>query len=308
MTPEVDNPPRPTRQRRPERDRGAFARATLERRAAQLKTRAAAERRRHASVAAAFELVDRDVEVGGGIIAGALAYRLFIWLLPLALVLVAGLGIAADTSSDTPEQAADSLGLAGLVSHSVADASESSARWYALAVGIFALLLATRSVLRTLIASHRLVWTDARDAAPRPTPAGTLKLLGLILAFFVVAGVVSAMRAHLGGFGLLGTILATAPFGVFWLLVSLDLPHREAPWTALLPGAVLFALGVEALHLVAVYVLTPYTLTKQGTYGALGIAAGLLVGLFLVGRLVVATAELNATLWDRRVNAQRATS
>ena len=39
-------------------------------------------------------MVERDSEVGGGIIAGALAYRLFIWLLPLALVAVAGLGFA----------------------------------------------------------------------------------------------------------------------------------------------------------------------------------------------------------------------
>ena len=56
-------------------------------------------------------MVDRDGEVGGGIIAGALAYRLFIWLLPLTLVAVAGLGIAADASSESPGRAAGSLGL-----------------------------------------------------------------------------------------------------------------------------------------------------------------------------------------------------
>ena len=36
--------------------------------------------------------------------AGALAYRLFIWLLPLALVTVAGLGFAAEANSETPEE------------------------------------------------------------------------------------------------------------------------------------------------------------------------------------------------------------
>lgn len=40
-------------------------------------------------------------------------------------------------------------------------------------------------------------------------------------------------------------------------------------------------------------------LGKQGTYGALGIAAALLLGLFLIGRLMVGAAVLNATLWDR---------
>ena len=67
----------------------------------------------HRSVDAVFEMVERDGDVGGGIIAGALAYRLFIWLLPLALVAVAGLGFAADASSDSPEEAADSWGSTG---------------------------------------------------------------------------------------------------------------------------------------------------------------------------------------------------
>jgi len=50
-------------------------------------------------------MIDRDGEVAGGILAGALAYRLFIWLLPLALIAVAGLGFAADVASESPEDA-----------------------------------------------------------------------------------------------------------------------------------------------------------------------------------------------------------
>lgn len=126
-------------------------------RARRISSRAAAERSRRGSVDAAFEMVDRDVEVGGGIIAGALAYRMFIWMLPFALVLVAGLGIAADASSTSPTGAADSIGLAGLVSSSVASAANSSSRWYALGVGVPTLFLATRSVPRALIGAYRLV-------------------------------------------------------------------------------------------------------------------------------------------------------
>ena len=47
------------------------------------------------------------------------------------------------------------------------------------------------------------------------------------------------------------------------------------------------------------YFITPYAIAKQGTYGALGVAAGLLFGLFLVSRLVVAAAVVNATLSER---------
>jgi hypothetical protein len=47
-------------------------------RAQRMSERAAAERSRHSSLDAVFDLVDRDVEVGGGIIAGALLLGLFV--------------------------------------------------------------------------------------------------------------------------------------------------------------------------------------------------------------------------------------
>src|SRR5512143_1257035 len=136
--------------------------AALQARAKRIADRAEVERSRHDSLDALFDVVDRDVEVGGGILAGALAYRFFIWLLPFALVLVAGLGLGSDAASTSPESAAESLGLAGLVSSSVASAAKDSARWYALLVGVPILFFATRSVLRALIGAHRLVWTDLR--------------------------------------------------------------------------------------------------------------------------------------------------
>ena len=49
------------------------------------------------------------------------------------------------------------------------------------------------------------------------------------------------------------------------------------------------------------YILTPYVLNKGGTYGSLGIAAGLLFSLYLVSRLMIASAVVNATLWKRGV-------
>ena len=81
-------------------------------------------RREHRSVDAVYAMADRDIEIGGGIMAGALAYRIFVWLLPFALVLVGGIGIAADVSSESPASAARSLGLQGVVSNSVAQASQ----------------------------------------------------------------------------------------------------------------------------------------------------------------------------------------
>src|SRR4029450_8238128 len=152
------------------RDRTRLWAAALRANSQQLARRAQIERGRHRSVDAVFEMVDRDSEVGGGIIAGALAYRLFIWLLPLALVAVAGLGFAADAASTSPEEAAESLGIEGLVSSSITNAAESPNRWHALLIGIPVLLWTTRSLLRVLIGAHRLVWSDVRAATPQHNP------------------------------------------------------------------------------------------------------------------------------------------
>jgi len=281
-------------------ERARLRAAAVKARGRLLAERADAERSRHASVDAVFEMVDRDLEVGGGIIAGALAYRLFIWLLPAALVAVAGLGIAADAAEESPKRAAESMGLSGLVTNSVASAANSSARWYALVIGIPLLVFATRSVLRVLIVAHRLVWIDVRATAPRPTLRSTLLLLALLLAFDAVSALASVARARSDGPGILATLAAGAVYAGLWLVASRRLPHRDAGWAGLLPGAVVVGAGLELLHVVVAYVIVPWALTRQGTYGALGVSATLLFGLFLTARLVVGAAVVNATLWERR--------
>ena len=279
--------------------RARYYAALAHARAEQVKVRAHQERSRHASVDTMFEIVDRDGEVGGGIIAGALAYRFFIWILPLALVAVAGLGIAADAASESPGDAARSVGLAGLVTSSISGAADSSKRWYALIVGIPILVYVTRSVLRSFIGAHRLVWTDVRAAAPKPTLAATLRLLVLMLAYFLVSGLAAAIRSWSPGFGILATILIVVVYAGLWLVISLRLPHRDAPWVWLLPGAFVVGVGIEAMHVFTVYFLVPYAINKQGTYGALGAAAALLFGLYILSRLIVGSADVNATLWER---------
>jgi uncharacterized BrkB/YihY/UPF0761 family membrane protein len=269
-----------------------------------LAERAEAERERHRSVDALYEMADRDAEVGGGLIAAALAYRLFIWLLPVALVAVAGLGIAADASSGTPEDAAESLGFEGLISNSVANAAESPNRWYALLIGIPILVWATRSLLRALIGAHRLVWGDVRTSVTKPTIVRSLEFLGLLLCLAAVSAAASALRSWSTFPGLAATVVAVAPYAGLWLVIALRLPHGEAPWTALVPGALVYGVGTEIVHGVIAYVITPWALAKQGTYGALGLAAALLLCLFLISRLVVSSAVVNATLWERSRTAR----
>jgi len=288
-----------------ERQRGSRVRARQRQEAIQarmdrLSARAQEERGRRGWVDAIFEVVDRDGEVAGGIIAGALAYRLFIWLLPFGLVFVGGLGVIGAAASDSPKGVATNLGVGSIVSSSLQSAKNSHSPWYALIVGVPILVFATRSVLRVLIGTHRLAWGDVQGARPKPTFLDAAKLLGIFVAFFVLAGLAAWARAHSHLAGIIATVVVIVGFTGLWLWTSTQLPHREAGWRDLVPGALTVGIGAGILQLLAAYLLAPYALQKQGTYGALGLAAALLLGLWVLGRLLVGGAEINATLWERK--------
>ena len=78
------------------------------------------------------------------------------------------------------------------------------------------------------------------------------------------------------------------------------LPHRSTNWRDLLPGAVLVALGTQAIHLAVVLYLAPKIGRSSELYGALGAATVILLWLYLLARLMVAAAFLNAALWEAR--------
>lgn len=58
---------------------------------------------------------------------------------------------------------------------------------------------------------------------------------------------------------------------------------------------------MEAL---STYVLMPYLTRKSEIYGAFGIAAALLLWLYVFGRLIVASAIVNSALWERRLRGE----
>ena len=263
--------------------------------------RAEAMRAEHGSVDAAYLIADRDSEVGGGLMASALAYRIFIWLLPFSLVVVAGIGIAASTS-ETPESAAKSLGLQGVVASSVAQASRGSSRWYALLIGIPILLWATRALLKAVVAVHRLVWGDLRRTVPKPTVGATLLFLAMLVGYFVILELARALGSWTGSV-VLRLVVTFLALVAWWLVLSMRLPHRRVPWSALVPGTILMAVGLELLTSIGTFFIAPRVESSQKAYGALGIAAALLFGLYLISRLIVASAVVNATIWERRNTA-----
>ena len=251
--------------------------------------------------------IRRERPVAVGILAASLAFRLFALVIPLTYVLVAGLGFAGEAAVGTPRPGVgDHLG--DLVVASVATAARSSqrARWLALIFGGLATLLATAAVLEVLRWVHLLAWRMPPVRA-RTNPWLVLGLVaGLAVMAATSAGAEQARADAQGLAGQLTVVLVSAAVqvvvtAVLWLALSLALPRPAAvPWTALVPGACLFAAGLQGFALAVSLYFAPRAARASTVYGSLGVALVLLLSLFLFARLAVAAAELNATLWERR--------
>ena len=269
------------------RERGEAAQARLEE-----------ARSRHASVRLGWALYEGDSSIGGGLLAGALAYRLFVLLLPTSLLLVSGLGLYAGAADKSTRQVTREAGLHGLFASNVAATASGGARWLVFILMIPAVLYAAAKLYRALVVVHGLVW-HSTGRAGRTTRRGVAVLLGVLLATVVSTEIVGWIRRHdqLGGVAAL--VVYTVVVGGAWLALSLQLPHGGARWTSLLPGAALFGVGLLGVNVFNVYVTARLVEDRANTYGALGVATALLFSLVLVGRLAVVSAELNAVLYRR---------
>lgn len=265
-----------------------------------------ASRHRFGAVDAALRALERDTEIGGGVLAAAVGFRIFLFLVPYVFVWVAGFGVASHASDTSPEAAARAAGITGLIARSLGDFGQFGIgeRLIALGVGLVALAFASRSLVKTLAIVHVLVWGDVDRRKIRVTK-GAGVLVGLVTIAVLLSGLVGWLRGESLPAGLIGIGLYMAVPFALWLSVTWLLPHAPgASWGDLVPGAAVVAIGVEVLHVVTVYWISREISSKADRYGALGVALALLLWSYLLGRLIVAATVANAGVWRR--NAARA--
>jgi uncharacterized BrkB/YihY/UPF0761 family membrane protein len=246
----------------------------------------------------ALTLYQRDRRHGGSVLAAGLAFRVFLMLLPFALLVAAGLGFLATGGSQAVAQASKNAGITGVLVGAIAETSAESrgGRWVLLVAGFVLLLYTLNGVYRALLTIHALAWQE-----PRPRlRLGSEVLVALAVVLLFVAGAVTSMLgSRFPAAGVAIELLVVVVTGAAWLAVSWLLPHRDAPWQALLPGAIAVAVGVGVLHLITVLYIPHKLSSTSKLYGSLGAAATLMSWLFLTCRLIVAAAALNASLWER---------
>ncbi len=257
-------------------------------------------RERSPVVALAFDVAERDIRHLGGLLSGAVAFRLFLWLLPFTLLVVGVLGAITAIVGEVPADLSDALGLQGFLAELIIDGGRESGWWIALIVGLFGTAYTGIGAVRALRISHAAAWAVRPERMRRPLHASGLFLL-LALGLLVTSGLCTWLRESSGLIGSLLTIAGVgAVYFLVWLKVSSILPHRDVPTRALVPGAVLVAAGAQGLHLFVVFYLAESAERAASVYGSIGAAIALLLWLFILARLTVAGAMLNAELAARR--------
>ena len=270
-------------------DAGIDERARVGYRAAAATARTA----RLVSLAVPSRALERNRRVAASVLAGGIAYRLFLWLLPFGLIIGGALGLM---DADGVEEAVASGGLPAAVVDLIGDVARAAASdwWWLLGLGVPLLLLAGHTGAKAVQLIHSLVWDEP---PPRTNPLQTsLAFTGVLCAVMAVVALTWWIRDESWLVDLLAGVLMIVPLTGLWLWVSLRLPHGDARWQALLPGALVVAIGFQVLHGLVINFLVPRLEKATTLYGSLGATMTLLFFTYFVGRLVVTAPVLNSSL------------
>ena len=173
------------------------------------------------------------------------------------------------------------------------------ARWWIILVGGWLVLWTGYLGAKGLVLVHAAVWAiPARQ--PSKQWVMSLAFSGTAAAFVVAMSVADWVQARGGGAGLVALLVSTTVPFALWLTVTSRLPHRGAGWKDLVPGALLVGIGIQAIHQFTIWFLAPKMSNATQLYGLLGVTATALFWFYILGRLIIGAATLNASLCEQR--------
>lgn len=245
----------------------------------------------------AARVVERDRAAAGPVVGSAVAFRLFLFFVPLLLLLVGLLGFARGTIG--PEHL-DTAGIGGSAATQIEAALDqsNSSRWFATLSGLFGMLSAGRTLSKTMAQASILSW--GLSARPKPSARVVGGVVGVIVGMALVALIVNRIRISLGlGVTGLSFLAAMALYLVAWMVVFALLPRNTSELSVLLPGAVLMAATITGMQAVSQLVLSDRFSKASNLYGSLGASVVVLGWFFFAGRAIVLSMTLNAAVHER---------
>ncbi len=240
----------------------------------------------------------RDRESAGAVFGSAIAFRLFLFFVPLLLFVIGLLGLISwfVSASDFDKATGVSGDLAAQVQ--TAFATQGGGRWFATLFGLVGMALAGRSLSKVLYAVSAVAWRLPITAKATFRVIGSVA--GLIFGMALVVVIVNRVRIELG-FGAAGLSFGPA-FAVYvaaWLAISMLLPRGTDDPGALLPGAIIVGLTLTGMQAVSQFYL-PSNLARAGElYGAVGTTLVTLGWFFILGRAVSIGMVVNPVVYER---------
>lgn len=244
-----------------------------------------------------LRIYQRDRESAGTVVGSALAFRLFLFFVPLLLFLVGLLGFVANFVSDAE---AEDVGIAGSLAGQINSAltQPNSTRWIAVLTGLVGMAWTGRSLSKGMVSASCLAWRLPVRAKASVRVIGAV--VGLIAGIGLVSTIISRIRSDLGlavaGFSFL---IAFAVYALAWVVLSMLLPRATTDPSALLPGAVIVGLTLVGMQAVSQLYLPNRFSRASELYGAIGTTIVTLGWFFFLGRAIVLAMAVNAVIYER---------
>ena len=244
-----------------------------------------------------LRLYERDRGAAGTVVSSAVAFRLFLFFVPLLLFAV---GILGFLSGHLSRADVSSTGVTGGVATQINSAlsQPNATRWIAIIIGFFGIITTGRTLTKTLAAASCLAWR--LPVRPKASMRATGAIVGLIVGVGLVSLLVNRIRAELGiAVAGVSFVVALAIYGVAWLLMLLTLPKATNDPSASLPGALVLALTLVGMQAISQLYLPDRFQRASQLYGAIGTTIVVLGWFFIIGRAIVFSMTLNAVIYER---------
>ena len=199
------------------------------------------------AVDVAVRLYQRDREGAGSVVGSAIAFRLFLFFVPLLLFLVGVAGFISGFVSSRDVN--NTAGLSGALADQIrtAFAQPGGTRWVATLVGLVGMVTAGRSLSKVLWSASTAAWRLPPSSKASLRVVGSVA--GLVAGMGLVAALVNRVREGLGlGVASVSFLVAFVVYLVSWMVISVLLPRATSDPGALLPGAAFVALALSAMH------------------------------------------------------------
>ena len=195
-----------------------------------------AKRETSTVVSVAYDAFGHDIEAGGPVLAAALGFRVFLFVVPYVCFVMLLIGYLSDLLGRPADDLIRGGGIAAVTATGIATGQDwsTAARLGASLLVAYTLVIAARSFVKVLVIVHALVWRASPTRLRHPTRA-TLVFIGAVTVAVALAGLIDDLRHRFLIGGIAALVLYTLVAFAVWWVVSWWLPHGNSSASCLAP-------------------------------------------------------------------------